>query len=65
MTWKFGKEFQIAIVEGKKLFPNSILEISCNILYDYANYDHIRFIKKTLNTYSLLTDANNSLIQSS
>ena len=38
---------------------NSILEISCSILYDYANYDHIGLIK---HKYSLL-DANNSLIQ--
>ena len=38
---------------------NSILEISCNILYDYANYDHIGLLK---HKYSLL-DANNSLIK--
>ena len=38
---------------------NSILEISCNVLYDYANYDHIGLLK---HKYSLL-DANNSLIE--
>ena len=38
---------------------NSFLEISCNILHDYANYDHIGLLK---HKYSLL-DANNSLIK--
>ena len=38
---------------------NSILEISCNILYDYANYDHIGLLK---HRYSLL-DTNNNVIQ--
>ena len=42
-----------------KFTVNSILETSCNILYDYANYDHIGLLK---HKYSLL-DANNSLIQ--
>ena len=42
-----------------KFTVNSILEISCNILYDYANYDHRGLLK---HKYSLL-DANNSLIQ--
>ena len=39
-----------------KFTVNSILEISSNILYDYANYDHIGLLK---DKYSLL-DANNN-----
>ena len=42
-----------------KFTVNSILEIFCNILYDYANYDYMGSLK---HTYSLL-DANNNLIQ--
>ena len=42
-----------------KLILNSILEISCNILYKYANYSDIGLLR---HTYSLL-DANDSLIQ--
>ena len=42
-----------------KFTVNSILEISCNILYDYANYDHIGLLKYK---YSLL-DSYNNLIQ--
>ena len=42
-----------------KFTVNSILEISCNILYDYANYDHIGLLK---HKYSLLV-ANNNLIK--
>ena len=42
-----------------KFTVNSILEISCNVLYRYANYDDIGLLK---HKYSLL-DANNSLIQ--
>ena len=38
---------------------NSILEISCNILYKYANHNDIGLLR---NTYSLF-DANDSLIQ--
>ena len=38
---------------------NSILEISCNILYDYANYDHIGLLKHKYN----LIDVNDNLIQ--
>ena len=38
---------------------NSILEISCNILYKYANYNDIGLLR---HTYSLL-DVNDSLIQ--
>ena len=45
------------IIESK-FTVNSILEISCNILYDYANYDHIGLLK---HEYRLL-DANNSLV---
>ena len=41
-----------------KFTVNSISEISCNILYDYANYDHIGLSK---HKYSLL-DANNNKI---
>ena len=42
-----------------KFIVNSILEISCNILYKYANYNDIGLLR---HTYSLL-DANDSLIQ--
>ena len=42
-----------------KFTVNSILEISCNILYDYANYDHIELLK---HKYSLL-DINDNLIE--
>ena len=42
-----------------KFTVNSILEISCNILYKYANYNDIGLLR---HTYSLL-DTNNSLIQ--
>ena len=42
-----------------KFTVNSILEISCNILYNYGNYDHIGLLK---HTYSLL-DNNDSLIE--
>ena len=42
-----------------KFTVNSILEISCNTLYKYANYDDIGLLK---HKYSLL-DANNRLIQ--
>ena len=42
-----------------KFTVNSILEISCNILYDYANYDHIGLLK---HKYSLL-DINDNLIE--
>ena len=38
---------------------NSIIEISCNILYKYANYNDIGLLR---HTYSLL-DVNDSLIQ--
>ena len=38
---------------------NSILEISCNILYKYVNYNDIGLLR---HTYSLL-DVNDSLIQ--
>ena len=44
-----------------KFTVNSILEISCNILYDYDSYDHIGLLK---HKYSLLdANNNNSLIQ--
>ena len=46
------------IIESK-FTVNSILEISCNILYDYASYDHIGLLK---HKYSLL-DANDNLIE--
>ena len=42
-----------------RFIVNSVLEITCNLLYDYANYDHIGLLK---HTYSLL-DVNDSLIQ--
>ena len=42
-----------------KFIVNSILEISCNILYKYANYNDIGLLR---HTYSLL-DVNDSLIQ--
>ena len=42
-----------------KFTLNSILEISCNIIYDYANYDHIGLLK---HKYSLLDD-NDNLIE--
>ena len=42
-----------------KFTVNLILEISCNILYDYANYDHIGLLK---HEYRLL-DAYDSLIE--
>ena len=42
-----------------KFTVNSILEISCNILYKYGNYDRIRLLK---HEYSLL-DNNDNLIQ--
>ena len=42
-----------------KFIVNSILEISCNILYKYANYNDIGLLR---HTYSLL-DSNDSLIQ--
>ena len=42
-----------------KFTVNSILEISCNILYKYANYNDIGLLR---HTYSLL-DANDSLIK--
>ena len=45
------------IIEGK-FITNSILEISCNILYKYANYNDIGLLK---HIYSLL-DANDNLI---
>ena len=44
-------------IEGK-FITNSILEISCNILYKYANYNDIRLLK---HIYSLI-DANGNLI---
>ena len=44
-------------MEGK-FITNSILEISCNILYKYANYNDIGLIK---HIYSLI-DANGNLI---
>ena len=40
-----------------KFTVNSILEISCNILYKYANYSDIGLLR---HTYSLF-DANDSL----
>ena len=46
------------VIESK-FTVNSILEISCNILYDYVNYDHIGLLK---HKYSLL-DVNDSLIE--
>ena len=46
------------IIESK-FTVNSILEISCNILYDYVSYDHRGLLK---HKYSLL-DVNNNLIQ--
>ena len=42
-----------------KFTVNSISEISCNILYDYGNYNHIGLLK---NKYSLL-DSNDNFIQ--
>ena len=42
-----------------KFIVNSILEISCNILYKYANYNDIGLLR---HTYSLL-DTNDNLIQ--
>ena len=42
-----------------KFTVNSILEISCNMLYKYANYDDIGLSR---HTYSLL-DVNDNLIQ--
>ena len=42
-----------------KFTVNSILEISCNILYKYTNYNDIGLLR---HTYSLL-DVNDSLIQ--
>ena len=42
-----------------KFTVNSILEISCNILFKYANYNDIGLLR---HTYSLL-DVNDSLIQ--
>ena len=47
-------EYQIE----SKFTVNSILEISCNILYKYASYNDVGLLR---HTYSLL-DANNSLI---
>ena len=44
-------------IEGK-FITDSILEISCNILYKYANYNDIGLLK---HTYSLI-DANDNLI---
>ena len=44
-------------IEGK-FITNSILEISCNILYKYANYNDVGLLK---HIYSLL-DANDNLI---
>ena len=44
-------------IEGK-FITNSILEISCNILYKYANYNDIELLK---HIYSLI-DANDNLI---
>ena len=44
-------------IEGK-FITNSILEISCNILYKYANYNDIGLLK---HIYSLI-DANDNLI---
>ena len=41
-----------------KFTVNSILEISCNILYKYANYNDIGLLR---HTYSLL-DINDNLI---
>ena len=45
------------IIEGK-FITNSVLEISCNILYKYANYDDVGLLK---HIYSLL-DANDNVI---
>ena len=46
------------VIESK-FTVNSILEISCNILYKYANYNDIGLLR---HTYSIL-DVNNSLIE--
>ena len=43
------------IIEGK-FITNSVLEISCNILYKYANYNDVGLLK---HIYSLLDDNNN------
>ena len=45
------------IIEGK-FISNSVLEISCNILYKYANYNDVGLLK---HIYSLL-DANDNVI---
>ena len=45
------------IIEGK-FITNSVLEISCNILYKYANYNDVGLLK---HIYSLL-DANDNVI---
>ena len=43
------------IIEGK-FITNSVLEISCNILYKYANYNDVGLLK---HIYSLLDDNDN------
>ena len=43
------------IIEGK-FITNSILEISCKLMYKYANYNDIGLLR---HTYSLLDDNNN------
>ena len=45
------------IIEGK-FITNSVLEISCNILYKYANYNDVGLLK---HIYSLI-DANDNVI---
>ena len=45
------------IIEGK-FITNSILEISCKLMYKYANYNHIGLLR---HTYDLLND-NDDLI---
>ena len=45
------------VIEGK-FITNSVLEISCNILYKYANYNDVGLLK---HIYSLL-DANDNVI---
>ena len=57
-SWKVNNILYKYEIESK-FIVNSILEISCNILYEYANYNDIGLLR---HTYSLL-DANNSLIQ--
>ena len=45
------------IIEGK-FITNSILEITCNIIYKYANYNDVGLLRHTYN----LLDANDNLI---